>query len=210
MGAQGTRSITSLERRIQSDMPETTSFQWDGTEEVKAIVAYSTSLGARDTTSASSHDTVHVLPLSRSEAQALVHLHADQCGSVLLPEVSETHLDAARDLIGELTGRIESFLAGLDPAVKGWFVKTNRHSCKDSPIDHPTQADVELFRQELRTRGIATACATDVSPDEIDFGPAFEAFCASRLRAIAVGDGPEVLSLLTRSYRAYQDLTLQL
>lgn len=45
--AEGTRRIISLESRIQSDMPETntTSFQWDGTEEVEAIVAYSTSTG---------------------------------------------------------------------------------------------------------------------------------------------------------------------
>eukprot|EP00656_Telonema_subtile_P001944 TRINITY_DN10843_c0_g1_i1.p1 TRINITY_DN10843_c0_g1~~TRINITY_DN10843_c0_g1_i1.p1 ORF type:complete len:352 (-),score=58.52 TRINITY_DN10843_c0_g1_i1:55-1110(-) len=136
-------------------------------------------------------------------------LYRRRCANVLVPEVSEAEFTQAERTARDLVQRIDGLLRGLGADCR-WFVKTNRHSCKDSPIDHPSDADIEAFRQELHLRGIARAVPIDTSPDDLDFGPVFGAFCSARLRATAASTGDEVLSLLARSHRTHDDLELQL
>ena len=53
-------------------MPSGQSFEWTGSDDLSAIVAYSKALGARDTKTTSGAAAACVLPLSREEAGALV------------------------------------------------------------------------------------------------------------------------------------------
>ena len=81
---------------------------------------------------------------------------------------------------------------------------------KDAPLDDPTESDAALFRDEMGRRGLVQSKALDQPLDDIDFGPAFEAFCSARLRAIAVRSGEKVLDLFSRSKVCHDDLDLQL
>ena len=189
---------------------EIISFEWDGTEEMEAIMSYTTGLGPRDTTTTTGAPAAAVLPLSRDEASALISLYRRLCASCVYPEVTDEEYELARTVGNNLTSRIDTFLADLPGGSSGYFIKTNRHSCKDSPIDHPTAADIETFRAELRARGLWHPKPAGTNPDSIDFGPAFEAFCSARLKATAVHCGRDAVSLLERSHRTHDDLDLQL
>ena len=86
-------------------------------------------------------------------------------------------------------------------------MKTNRHSCKDSVLDHPSDKDLGTFRANMQ----ALQCpAVDIALDDVDFSAAFEAMCRARIQATAVTSGAEAVSLLSRSRRIYEDFELQL
>ena len=174
------------------------------------LIKYTTSLGARDTPT-SVAGAARVLDLRRSEAHALINLHRRLTASCVVPEVSEADFTEAQTIRVELVQRIDALLDvhTASDDTHSWFFKTNRHSCKDAPLAHPTDADTALFREELLRLG-GGALPVDMSPDAVNFGPAFEAFCIARLRATRVRTGEEAVSLLVRSKMAHDDLELQL
>jgi len=173
-------------------------FEWDGSETTAEVFSYAHQLGPRD-----AGIEARVVPLSREECQALVTMHRGRYPSVLLPEVSETEIEEAKCFVDTIKKRVDELLHGSGR----WFVKTNRHSCKDAP---PTEADAALFRLELQNRQLAQPLPKGTNPDEIDFGPAFEAFLAARLQGMVVTSGESAVELVVRSPRAHDDLQLQL
>ena len=89
-------------------------------------------------------------------------------------------------------------------------MKTTRHSPKDAPLDTPSESDLQHFRAEMQLRQLDQPLPREADPDAIDFGPAFEALLCSRLRSLAVAQGSEAVSLLTRSRRIHDDFQLEL
>jgi len=183
------------------------AFLWDGSDNKDEIITYTTGLGARDTATTAGDQPTLVLNLSKDDASAIMALYRRQCASVVVPEVSDLAYNAAQVATTRLVQRIDKI---LPESSQGFFLKTNRHSCKDSPVDHPTESDIARFRDELASRGSASELPLGTNLDDIDFGPAFEAFCSARLRSTAVHNGEEALSLLTRSRMTHEDLNLQL
>jgi hypothetical protein len=175
------------------------------------VFRYSHGLGPRET----ALTETHVLSLSLEETQIIVQLQKAFCPTLCWTgdattalEEKETESEDNRKLLRqELISKIDSFLRTLPGGERQrWFLKTNRHSCKDSPLDHPLQRDLSIFSAELDLHEVPIA--SDL--DDIDFGPAFLAMCRSRLTSTAITNGEEVLSLLERSQRIHSDFNLQL
>jgi hypothetical protein len=184
---------TSLKSRMNQ-------YKWDGHDNVSNIFMYSHSLGPRDTM----QNTVSVMQISKQDAEMLVQLYRLVNASVVIPEaITTASVDSIRN---QLISKIDAFMSTL-PGDTKWFVKTNRHSCKDSPLDHPLPSDLQLFTGVLSEFDMPPL---DVSLDDLDFGPCFEAMCRARLHATAVTNGTMVVSLLERSRRIHDDFTLQL
>lgn len=192
-------------------------YRWDGTDDISSIFGYSHSLGPRSNLVFSSSDSteskdspsaLHILPLTLEEVEHLISLQLHT-----IPSLSWTNDDIFLDQNDlqtfrlDLITKIDSFLSSIPSNNCKWFLKTNRHSCKDSPLDFPTEKDLSLFAQELDRFPIPTEHVTTI--DEVDFGSSFLAMCRSRLESTAVQSGEDVLSLLTRSKRIYGDFSLQ-
>jgi hypothetical protein len=181
-------------------------YDWDGSEDMSNVFQYSHRLGPRET----ALTEIHVLPLTIQEVQKIVQLQKVFCPALAWTDdesldhdkESEVSLEHFRK---EFIAKVDAFLSVFSQGQK-WFVKTNRHSCKDSPLDHPLERDLSIFSAELDLHAIPVG--DDL--DDIDFGSAFLAMCRSRLTSTAISSGNEVLSLLERSQRIYGDFTLQL
>ena len=186
----------------------THQYKWDGTDDITSVFQYSHQLGPRDT----SQTTVHLLSLTLNEVQNLIRLQSSYhpsmnwTGDEILP--SHEQQEELQTFQTELIQKIDSFLENISSSSsnqQNWFVKTNRHSCKDSPLDHPTEKDLLIYSHELDQYPIPP----QRNLDEIDFGSAFLAMCRARLVSTAIQNGNDVLSLLLRSKRIYDDFTLQ-
>ena len=175
-------------------------YKWDGTEALSSIFSYSHQLGPRDTLATG----VSTLAFSIEDAKHIIQLYRHTFPSVLIPEPDyDIQVDTIRN---DLISKIDMFLSTLAPNGR-WFLKTNRHSCKDSPLDHPLETDIELFASVLSEVEVPPM---HLNIDNIDFGPCFEAMCVARLQATSISDGASTVSLLERSKRIHDDLSLQL
>jgi hypothetical protein len=175
-------------------------FAWNGTERAEDVFRYASRLGPRDF----STQLQLILPLSKQDAYNIVDIYRSRECSELLgaPRLSVHQLAAA---CKELMSRIDAVLSPHPGAT--WFMKTNRHSLKDAPLDHPVENDLNIFRRELER---TTAPPPGTSVDEVDFGPAFEAMCRARLQSTIVRTGADAVSLLARSKRIHDDFCLQI
>ena len=175
-------------------------FAWDGTEKAGEVFQYASRLGPRD----ASTQLQLVMPLSKQDAYNIIDIYRSRECSELLgaPRLSVHQLAAA---CKELMTRIDALLSSHPGAT--WFMKTNRHSLKDAPLDHPVDSDLAIFRREL---GRTTPPPPGANIDEVDFGPAFEAMCRSRLQSTIVRTGADAISLLARSKRIHDDFCLQI
>ncbi len=177
-------------------------YKWDGTEDVSSIFSYSHRLGPRDAMQYESGD-VFIMPFTKQDAQDIVQLHRLSFPSVINPEADSKA--SAEDLRQNLILNVDNFLSSIPS--RRWFVKTNRHSCKDSSLDHPLCRELELFAHKLSHIEVPSL---NIPLESLDFGSAFEAMCIARLQATAVTDGASTVSLLERSKRIHDDLSLQL
>lgn len=198
-------------------------YRWDGTDDISSVFEYSHCLGPRHQltmsslalrgNSNSSASSLHILPLSLQEVQHLISLQRQTIpgmawtgeeNSFSASDATQGDLDAFR---GEFVAKVDSFLSSISSECGKWFLKTNRHSCKDSPLDSPNEKDLALFAEELDRYPVPAEHLKSL--DDVDFGSAFLAMCRSRLESTAVRNGEDVLSLLIRSKRIYGDFTLQ-
>jgi hypothetical protein len=186
-------------------------YKWDGTDDIASVFQYSHQLGPRDT----SQTPTYLLQLTFDEVQNLIQIQSAYHPSMNLTgdEMISSHEKQQEELQTfqtHLIQKIDSFLHTLPSSCSSheqkWFVKTNRHSCKDSPLDHPTEKDLLIYSHELDQYPIPP----QRNLDEIDFGSAFLAMCRSRLISTAIQNGTDVINLLLRSKRIYDDFTLQI
>lgn len=185
-------------------MNVSSQFEWDGSESIRDIFSYSHSLGPRDTQAS---ERTRTIPLSATDVSILMDLYRDLNRSCLLepPQRTQEEMESFRRIFIE---RVDTILMEKnDTSPNKWFLKTNRHSCKDSVLDQPTEKDLNIFREALRD---SPGPPLALPLDEIDFAPAFECMCKARLHATAVTTGADAVSLLSRSRRIYEDFELQL
>lgn len=201
-------------------------YLWDGSDDIKSVFEYSHSLGPKgsfqfqfQSPSSSSQlesqlesqsQSTHILSLSMEEVQKITLLQSSNWiwtgdeNSQNNSEINDLELFKQHFIL-----KINEFLSNIsNSSNQKWFLKTNRHSCKDSPLDHPTENDLQIFKNELNLFPTIPLNISNI--DEIDFGVAFLAMCRSRLESTAVRNGNDVLSLLIRSKRIYDDFILQL
>ena len=130
-------------------------FEWDGTETAEAVWAYACQLGPRETARLRGDERFNrELELTRTEVLALVVAHQIRHPSIVINAREPTDVERALcDGVLESLGlRIDELLKAYQTPA-GWFVKTNRHSPKDAPLDEPDERDIQFFREELSRLG---------------------------------------------------------
>lgn len=178
-------------------------FEWDGTESLVDVFSYSHSLGPRDVLA---DPAQRILPLSIDDVRGMIDIFRERMNSDILPKPVRDTVDL-RAIRISLEARIDALLLENSDTFKKWFLKTNRHSCKDAVLDHPTEEDLKCFEQDLLKY---PSPPLDQALDDVDFSPAFVSMCRSRIKSTAVSSGYEAISLLSRSRRIYEDFELQL
>ncbi len=129
-------------------------FEWNGNDKQSEIFKYSCKMGSKD----NKYNKFEILQLSKEDAITIRNLYRRDLSNIIIPELNKSEKELLVNSEAELLYKIDNFLKTLDTE-DGFFMKTNRHSCKDSPIDHPTENDINLFKLEL------TKC--DIPPMEI-------------------------------------------
>jgi hypothetical protein len=164
---------------------------------------------AADDPSCSSPAGPLIVTLTRDDIWCLLIRHRMAFASVVMPTVTPDEEIRSEEILNSLQRRIDICLevseghqassSSSSGSVahtlrRRWFVKTNRHSPKDSPLDSPTPHDMELFRAELMRDGLCSPPPRTQSVDAIDFGGVFRCVLRSRLLSLAAVNGEESLS----------------
>ena len=125
-------------------MEKERNFEWDGDENISEIFQYSHSLGPQGTEDIKKHE---ILQLTYEETLSIRNLYIKTCPSVLVPDLTESQKTDLLVSEKALQIKFDDFLSKIKGKYKEeyWFLKTNRHSCKDSPLDNPNQNDLQLF-----------------------------------------------------------------
>src|SRR3989338_4559932 len=145
-------------------------FEWDGTEDAREVWGYACSLGPIENARLQGEGDLVEVGMTEAEAAAVVLKHRwRRAREGPLGGEEEARVDA---LLEGLKQRIDLALPTNGGRSNGWFVKTKRHSPKDSPVDDPTEEELALFREEMKKRGIDKPLDHHSDPDAVESAPA--------------------------------------
>lgn len=181
-------------------------FNWNEEVEMKDLIKYANEVGSANF----NFHNFYILELTIEDAVTIVNLHRREYSNIIIPELSMKEIESLNITEKILYDKINQFLSEKikkENNTNGFFMKTNRHSCKDSPIDYPNSSDIQNFIDQIKKTEIPTM---DKTIDNIDFSIAFNSMCMSRLKSIKVTNADDAMSLLKRSKRIFNGMKMSI